>query len=102
VHAISGLKLPGENSRLQGKSWFQYQIIMENVGAVPLQIRAGFFKLIGEETARSVGSQKHPAPLKLRRSLVILPGQELMYKGFASIDGSVGSMSGGYLVRSSG
>jgi uncharacterized protein affecting Mg2+/Co2+ transport len=101
IHAVSGIDPLQHDSSIHMHRQYQYQIIMENVGAVPLQVRGRFFVISGEETVSTVGSRERPAPGVLDKSPVILPGCVLMYTSFASIDGNVGSMSGGYLVRSS-
>jgi uncharacterized protein affecting Mg2+/Co2+ transport len=106
VHATSSLTdaqtFPWDAPSPSNKIPFEYQVIIENEGCVPVQVLGRFFTIHGGSRPWDVdqcGTRKKPRDGVLGRKPVILPGGAMTYKSCAQILAQGGTMRGGYLVR---
>ena len=78
---------------------FDYQMVVENVGEVPVQIIGRRFEISDDFETERVGSAQAAERGVLGALPVVMPGSAVMYKSCASIGHSAGTMRGAYLVR---
>lgn len=80
---------------------FEYQVVIENMGSVPVEVLGRFFEIQSASGTTTVGSRDAPAEGVIGCRPVVLPGGAMMYHSFAKLSMQGGSMRGGYLVRPS-